>query len=248
MHKWFARLHGHQAGMTWYQLSLFALSLYGAWSVWVAIDMYYQTTNFWDKTLLQVFAALVLVFFGSYLLTQWASIMHRLKEEAQLRNGNTENNSRTRDPIAWDIVGVQAGVALLLITEAASRASVFLHNYPNVSIGDIVFTGALTLYFCIPIFLGPAMARNAQRIRFEEEKEAEQAITSQARQEVVEVVKARIADMSDDKIIRAFGHLLPEGVREVTGELEALPGPKGGALGLHQADEQSQNGRTQKTK
>jgi hypothetical protein len=62
------------------------------------------------------------------------------------------------------------------------------------------------------------------------------------------VVKARIAEMPDDQVIKAFGHLLPEGVREVTGELKALPGPKGEALPELQAEQQSQNGRTQSGK
>jgi hypothetical protein len=235
--KGFARLHSPQAGMVWYQLSLFALSLYGAWSVSVAIDMYYQTANWIDKGGLQLFAWLVLLSFGSYLMTQWASLMHALGEASPANTGN----SRQKQGWNWGMIGIGTGVGLMLVTEAASRASVFLRRWPDVSVAEIIFAIALTLYFCIPIFLGPAMAHQARRIRQDADSEAKEAVTNSVKGQLVKALTHRVEQMSDDELLQKYGHLLPE----VTGSL-ALPSPKSAALPEYQASQQSvnQNGRT----
>jgi hypothetical protein len=239
MHKWIANLHGHKAGLIWYQLSIFALSLYGAWSVSVAIDTFYTTGSDWDKNGLKLFAWIFFLLFGGYLVTQWASITHEMRADEEQRGANSR---RFKVP-SMAIAGVYFGVALMIGSEALARASVFLRLWPNVSSIEIVFAVAVTLYFCVPILLGPAMAHRARKIREDEVGEADKKAQTNIKSQLHKALASRVSEMPDEELVQKFGHLLTDGSATVDDKQSSFYRPLLTEQATQQSEKSNRNGR-----
>ncbi len=224
-------LHSLSSNIRGYALVLFLMTGYAAWSVYSSIDQLLVSKQLQVPAIdgwgLKIFGAGAVFAFGWLILKQYFVLRQRLEHLNDAGEAKGDISSKPKHKIPK--VGLWISVSLMLVAEIAARASVFFTNGFNVSAATWMVVTFVTLFFSIPLFLGPSMTivgEEARRMaQAEKYRIQEEQVTQATLDRVMEARLKAIKSMPDDEVLEKYGGLLAPRIQridEVEGTIQQL--------------------------